>query len=86
MELNPGRTLSILDFEMAGMLVLFLVIEAVCSLGAGMHVLLYSDNQPTMLWSTRLASKSSDVAGQLLRALALRIKQKLVSPITPVHV
>ena len=35
---NPGGTLCILEFEMAGMLVLFLVMEAVCSLGAGMQV------------------------------------------------
>ena len=85
-ESNPGGTLSISDFEMAGMLVLFLVMEAVCSLGAGMHVLLYSNNQPTVPWSARLTSKSSDVAGQLIRALALRMKQKRVSPMTPMHV
>ena len=33
-----------------------------------------------------MASKSSFVAGQLLRALALRLKKRQASPLTPMHV
>jgi hypothetical protein len=83
---NPAGRLSISDFEMAGFLFLFLVMEAVCSFKPGAHVALFSDNQPTVSWVERLASKSSVVAGQLVRALALRMKKARVSPVTPLHI
>ena len=72
--------------EMAGLLMLWLVMETVCDVKSGTHAALFSDNQPTVSWVRRMASKSSDVAGQLLRALSLRLKMKGVSPITALHV
>jgi hypothetical protein len=74
------------DLEMAGLLLLFLVMEEVCELGPGTHVALFSDNSPTVHWVRRMAAKGSMVAGQLLRALALRLKQRHVSPLTPLHI
>ena len=57
-----------------------------CDVKSGDYVAVFSDNQPTMLWVDRLASKSSIVAGKLLRALALRLKMKRAFPMTPFHI
>ena len=53
---------------------------------SGSRVALFRDNQPTVHWVQRMASKSSAVAGQLLRALALRLKMKGAAPLTPLHI
>jgi hypothetical protein len=74
------------DLECAGLLLLFLVMEVVCKFIPGDHILLFSDNSPAVHWVHRLAAKGSLVAGQLLRALALRMKKNRVSPLTPMHV
>jgi hypothetical protein len=85
-ETNPTGRLTNSDLECAGLLLLWLIMEDVCALDTGCHVALFSDNQPTVHWVQRLASKSSKVAGQLLRALALRLKMTGASPLTPLHI
>ena len=74
------------DLEMAGLLMLWLVMEDVCDFNSGAHAALFSDNQPTVSWVDRLVSKGSKVAGQLIRALALRLSMSGVSPITTLHI
>ena len=76
------------DLEFAGLLLLWIIMEDVCKLGAtpGCHVGLYSDNTPTVHWVQKLASRSSKVAMQLLRCLAFRLKIVKASPLTPLHV
>ena len=83
---NPNGKLTNSDLEMAGLLLLWLIMEDVCEIKSGTHVALFSDNQPTVSWVQRMASKSSDVAGQLVRALALRLKSSGASPLTPLHI
>ena len=85
-EKNPKGRITNSDLEMAGLLMLWLVMENVCDVKPGTHAALFSDNQPTVSWVNQMASKSSDVAGQLLRALSLRLKMKGVSPLTTLHV
>jgi len=85
-EHNPTGKLTNSDLECAGLLLLWLVMEDVCKLHPGCHVALFSDNQPTVHWVQRLASKSSFVAGQLLRALSLRLYKSGASPLTPLHI
>ena len=70
---------------MAGLVLLWLVMEAVCLALVEAHVALFSDNSPTVGWIRRLVSKHSCVAAQLLRALALRLKKKKATPLTPMH-
>jgi len=41
---------------------------------------------PVVTWTTKMASKKSRVAAQLVRALALRLNIKQSCPITPVHI
>jgi hypothetical protein len=83
---NPKRRLTNSDLEMAGLLLLWLIMEDVCHLSPGCHVTLFSDNSPTVGWVTQMAAKRSLVAAQLLRVLALRLKKTGASPLTPFHV
>ena len=83
---GKGGTLTNSDLEMAGLLLLWLVMEEVCDFQPGDHVALFSDNSPTVNWVRRMAARGSMVADQLLRALALRLKQNHVSPLTPLHI
>jgi hypothetical protein len=62
------------DLEMVGLLLLLLIMEdVVCNLNEA-NVALFSDNTPTVSWVTRLASRHSTVATQLIAALALWLK------------
>ena len=71
---------------MAGLLLLWLVIEDLCEDNSGEHVAVFSDNHPTVLWVDRLASKSSVIAVEFLRALAIRLRIKGALPLTPFHI
>ena len=46
----------------------------------------FTNKHPTVSWVDLLASKISVFAGQLLRALSLRLKMKVASPLTPFHI
>ena len=82
---NEGR-LTNSDLEIARLLLLWLVMESMCNLESGSHVALFSNNQPTVHWVQKMASKISVVAGYLIRTLALRLKMKGASPLTPMHI
>ena len=83
---NHTGTLTNSDLEMAGLLLLWLVMEEVCELKYGYHVSVFSNNQPPVSWVNQFASKRSLVAGQLLRAMALGFKMKGASPLTSFHI
>jgi hypothetical protein len=83
---KEGGTITNSDLEMAGLFLLWLVMEDVCDIQPGAHVAIFSDNSPTVNWVRRMAARGSLVADQLLRALALRMKEKHVSPLTPIHI
>ncbi len=82
---NPNGTITNSDLKLAGLLVLWLVMEDVCDI-TNAHVALFSDNSPTVHWVQRLAAKHSAVAMQLIRALALRLQLAHASPLTPLHI
>eukprot|EP00956_Cyclotella_meneghiniana_P043378 scaffold267083_cov146-Cyclotella_meneghiniana.AAC.1 len=88
LKTNAGQrgTLTNSDLKMAGLLLLWLVMEELCDLTSGSHVALFSDNAPTVSWVNKLASKNSQVADQLIRALALRLKLKGASPLSTMHI
>jgi hypothetical protein len=83
---KQGGHLTISDLELAGLLFLWLVMEDVCNITPGMHIALFSDNSPTVSWVQWLVARGSQVAGQLIRALALRLKVQKMSPLTPLHI
>jgi hypothetical protein len=59
---NPTGRLTNSDLEMAGLVILWLVIECICDNLREKRVTLLSNNLPTISWVTRLASKRSLVA------------------------
>ena len=83
---NPLGKISNSDLEMAGLLLLWLVMETVCKKLTEARVALFSDNAPTVSWVQRLASRQSKIAAQLVRALVLRVKLNKACPLTPVHI
>ena len=87
-DLFAEGSLTNSDLECAGLVLLFLVMEEVCPWAAlrVAHVALFSDNQPTVSWVERLATRASRVAAQLLRVLAFRMHKQAVSPLTTMHV
>ena len=74
------------DLEMAGLFLLWLVMEQVCGNLREKNVALFSDNSPTVGWVRRLATRGSLVSAHLIRALALRLKLNGTCPITPLHI
>ena len=59
---NPKGMVTHSDLDMAGLLLLLLVMEdVVCNLKEA-NVALFSNNTPTVSWVTRLASRHSTVA------------------------
>ena len=85
-DANPDGSITNSDLEMAGLLLLWLVMEEVCPSLEGAHIALFSDNSPTVHWVQRMASKQSTIAMQLIRALALRLQLTQASPLTPLHI
>jgi len=71
---------------MAGLLLLWLVMESVCGSLKEKRVALFSDNSPTVGWVRCLATRGSMVSAHLIRALALRLKLNGTCPITPLHI
>jgi hypothetical protein len=67
-------------------LIIFLVVEEiVCNLTEA-NIALFSNNTPTISWVTRLASRHSIVAANLVVALALCLKKLCCCPLTPQHI
>jgi hypothetical protein len=83
---NPNGMITNSDLEMAGLLLLLLVMEeVVCNLKEA-NVALFRDNTPTVGWVTHLASRHSTVTAQLIAALALCLKSHQCCPLTPLHI
>jgi hypothetical protein len=83
---NPRGTITNSDLEMAGVLILWLVMEAVCQPLQEKRVALFSDNSPAVGWTKRLASRKSIIAEHFVQALALRIKTNKTCPLTTLHI
>ncbi len=71
---------------MAGLLFLWLCVEAIVPDLAHKHIALFSSNLPTVSWVNKMASRKSHIAAQLVRALALCLNVQKTCPLTPVHI
>ena len=71
------------DLEMAGLLMLCLVIDEVCTKLRAAHVALFSYDSPTIGRVKLLAARGSLVAMKLVRELTLRLKKYGASSLTP---
>ncbi len=80
---NPNGTITNSDLKMAGLLIIFLVMEdIVCNLMEA-NIALFRNNTPTVSWVTCLASRHSIVAENLVVALAHCLKKLRCCPLTP---
>ncbi len=64
---NPEGKINNSNLEMAGLLLLWLCLEGTAPDFAHKHVALFSDNSLTVSWVTKMASRKSRVAAQLVR-------------------
>jgi hypothetical protein len=64
----------------------WLLIEAMVPDLTHKCISLYSNNSPSVSWLQRLVSRRSTIAMQLIRALALRLQLRKVSPLTTLHI
>ena len=85
-EANPSGTITNSDLEMAGLVFLWLMVEHVAPDLRHKHIVLLSDNSPSVAWVDKMASKRSRPAGELLRVLARRLFATKACPITPLHI
>jgi hypothetical protein len=83
---NRGGNLTNSDLEMASLLLLWLMIEHVCSSLTEKRVALFSNNSPTVSWVQRMACRSSLIAKQLIHVLALRINAQWSCPLTTLRI
>ena len=85
-EAYQSGKLTNYDLDMAGLLLMWLVIEAILHSLKAAYVDLFSDTLPTVGWVKRLAARGSHVAMQFLSELLFRIKENGTSPLTPLHI
>ena len=71
---------------MAALVLLLIVVEAVGGQLLGKHIVLYSDNSPSVHWVQQLAVNKSAAAMQLIWALALQLQIHKASPLTTLHI
>jgi hypothetical protein len=83
---NPAGNITNSDLEMAGLLILWLVIKGICGLLTEKRIALFGDNSPSISWVAHLGSRRSSVAENLIQALALCLKLQRACPLTPIHI
>jgi hypothetical protein len=83
---NPKGMITNLDLELAGLVILWLMMGHVCGSLTEKRVTLFSNNSPTVSWVQFMACRSSLVAEQLVQVLGLRFTIQKVCPITMLHI
>ena len=74
-EDNPGRPVTQSDSGLTGLLLCWLVEEEISPCLRHTYMGVYWDNSTIVSWVTRMATRSSDVAGALFVALVLQLKE-----------
>jgi hypothetical protein len=85
-ELNPTGTITNSDLELAGLVILWIMMEHVCTDLVEKRVALFSNNSPYVGWVQRTAVRSSLVAEQLIGVLVLHFNIQRVCPITTLYI
>ena len=71
---KPGGSISNSDLDMAGLLLLWLVIEGITELLTKKRVALFGDNSPSIGWVACLGSRCLHFTENLIHALVLQLK------------
>ena len=83
---NRNGKITNSDLEMGGLLLLWLMIEHICTTLTEKRIALFSDNSPTVSWVQCMACRSSLIAEQLVRVLTLRMNTQRCCPLTTLHI
>ncbi len=86
LDSNPNGSLTNSILKLAGLVILWLMMEHVCGTLTEKQVALFSNNSPTVSWVERMACRSSLIAEQLIRVFALCFNLQKVCPITTLHI
>jgi hypothetical protein len=79
---NLKGTLTNSDLELAGLVLLWIMMEHICTDLVEKRVAHFSNNSPSVGWVQCMAMRSSLIAEQLIRVLALHFNLQHVCPIT----
>ena len=82
-EKNPTGDLTINDFELAGMVLGWLVLEYIWNHLSFKHVGLFCDNTSAVAWAFKGSTATSVAAGRLLRFLSIRQRLRQTSSLMP---
>ncbi len=85
-DANTKGTITNSDLKLAGLVLLWLMMEHVCAPLSEKRIPLFSNNSPTVSWVQRMVCRSSLVVEQLIRVLALQFNLQNVCPITMLHI
>jgi hypothetical protein len=85
-EFDELPTTSENGIKLAGLVLLWLMMEHVCGPLTEKRIALFSDNSPIVSWVEQIACRSSLVTEQLICVLALRFNIQKVCPITTLHI
>ena len=80
---NPTGDLTINDFELAGMVLGWLVLEYLWENLSFKHIGLFCDNTSAVAWAFKGSTSTSVAAGRLLRFLAIRQRLRQTSSLAP---
>ena len=80
---NPTGDLTINDFELAGMVLGWLVLEYIWKNLSFKHVGLFCDNTSAVAWAFKGSTSTSVAAGRLLRFLSIRQRRRQTSSLMP---
>jgi hypothetical protein len=84
---NKNGTLTINDLEQAGLALNWLVLECQKDIPLAFHhVGMFCDNMSAVIWTQKMRTSASPVAGRLLRLLGMRIHARQSSGLTPIHI
>jgi hypothetical protein len=85
-ESNPTRIHTNSDLELAGLVILWIMMEHVCNDLAEKRIALFSNNILSVGWVQCMAVCSNLIPEQLIQVLALRFNIQRVCPITTLHI
>ncbi len=83
---NPKGKITNSNLKLAGLVILWLMMEHVCGPLMEKRVSLFSGNSPTVSWVHWMACCLSLIVEQLIQVLALRLNLQRVCPITTLHI
>ncbi len=85
-DTNQGGKLTNLDLKLAWLVLLWLMIEHLCTMLREKMVALFSSSIPMVSWVQQMACRSSLIAEQLIRVLTLCINAQWSYPLTTLHI